>query len=376
MAIRAIDSAADSDITHTGFELGWDHARHGCTPPPEHLSTASPVRQGWEAGRASFGTRVRMPSASSHLWLQLRLQAWLRGRAFDLLTTTPNYLGQLATRCCPVTRLALTCGEMLPPHGVPSDAVISRICDDAAYAAGNLATVSLATDVAKADLAWDDALVCAHALQASGEDAMDGLDAQAWQRLGVLMSFVTPLPHAQAAALPLQVLPPNRLHLLNPIQGLQALVTQWLLHSGWSSRLYRLQTLLPNAALAEDLQRFFMALLVRSSAPGERQPAGLLQRRWALEDAWQDAEVLQLWQCFARQLDAADVQTLLSNATADGLTSQRVLVHSDEQAIDGWQLETRGYFHASRENGSRHGLVRPLSPLLALPIAQLHCHPC
>ena len=46
-----------------------------------------------------------------------------------------------------------------------------------------------------------------------------------WSRLAVLMSFVTPLPHEQAARLPLLVLPPNRLRLLNPVQALQAVVT-------------------------------------------------------------------------------------------------------------------------------------------------------
>ena len=42
----------------TGFEIGWDHARHRLTPPLAHLHAASPVRQGWQAGHAIFGARA------------------------------------------------------------------------------------------------------------------------------------------------------------------------------------------------------------------------------------------------------------------------------------------------------------------------------
>ncbi|MFX5464791.1 hypothetical protein ABTD44_20675, partial [Acinetobacter baumannii] len=82
-------------------------------------------------------------------------------------------------------------------------------------------------------------------------------------RLAVLASFVTPLSHEQAAAMPLLVLPPNRLRLFNPIQALQALVTRQLATPGWSARLSRLEALLPTDALRSDFNRFLLALAPR-----------------------------------------------------------------------------------------------------------------
>ncbi|HNB44521.1 MAG TPA: hypothetical protein PLL72_10010 [Burkholderiaceae bacterium] len=343
--LSIVEHVLDSEVARTGFELGWDHARHGLTPPAEQLSAASAIRQGYEAGRASFGGRTRLATPMVQLWLQLRQQAWLRGLAFETLSVTPNYLGQLQTSHCPVTRCALAVGRQLPPHGAPEDRVVARVCEDAGYAAGNLAVIGLAADLAKADLAWDDAWARAETLRINarrhGIAQADGLNANAWRRLAVLMSFVTPLAHHDAARLPLLVLPPNRLHLLNPIQGLQVLATQLLARSGWSQRLSRFLALLPSDALRGDFQRVFLALLPKVIAAGA--PTDALRRRWALEDAWLDAEVLQLWQRFALQLDAERSQALLERATAEGLMGQRVLLHSDEQATDGWALETRGY---------------------------------
>lgn len=378
--MELIENVLDSDTARTGFELGWEHARHGLTPPPEHLSAASSIRQGFESGRASFGGRARPATPTVRLWLQLRLQAWLRGRSFEALTVTPNYLGQLQTSHCPVTRAALTVGRQQPPHGAPQDRVVARICDDAGYAAGNLAVLSLAADLAKSDLGWDDAWAQADDLQRRGCPRAEGLGANAWRRLAVLMSFVTPLPHAQAARLPLLVLPPNRLHLLNPIQGLQVMATLMLARSGWSRRLARLLPLLPSEAARADFQRFFLALMPRVIAAGA--PTDALRRRWALEDAWRDAEVLELWRRFAERLDAATSQALLERATGEGLMGQRVLLHSDEQATDGWALATRGFapavggVPARRVSGppaaARQALKaapqRPGGPQLSLPI--------
>lgn len=349
--LSIVEHLLDSEVARTGFELGWDHARHGLTPPPEQLSAASAIRQGFEAGRASFGSRTRLATPTVQLWLQLRQQAWLRGLAFETLSVTPNYLGQLQTSHCPVTRCALAVGRQLPPHGAPENRVVARMCEDAGYAAGNLAVISLAADLAKADLAWDDAWARAETLRINGMAQADGLNANAWRRLAVLMSFVTPLAHHDAARLPLLVLPPNRLHLLNPIQGLQVLATQLLARSGWSQRLSRFLALLPSDALRGDFQRVFLALLPKVIAAGA--PTDALRRRWALEDAWRDAEVLQLWQRFALQLDAKRCQTLLERATAEGLMGQRVLLHSDEQGTDGWSLATRGYMRVAAPPNDR-----------------------
>jgi hypothetical protein len=75
-ADAAIDPAHQPD---TGFELGWDYAHYGTVPPADHLHPLSPVRQGWEAGRDSFGRRTLQAHRFTRKWLQLRLNAWLRG---------------------------------------------------------------------------------------------------------------------------------------------------------------------------------------------------------------------------------------------------------------------------------------------------------
>ena len=117
-----------------GFELGWDHARHGLLLPPEQWLDGNPLQQGWRAGKACFGARTLGASRRVRLWLALRLHAWQRGRAFELADVTPHYLGQIEVAQCPITRRAL----------VQAEASVDRVCDRAGYAAGNLAMMDRA----------------------------------------------------------------------------------------------------------------------------------------------------------------------------------------------------------------------------------------
>lgn len=318
-----------------GFELGWDHARYGQVPPPEHLLPDHPVRQGWEAGRAAFGRRTRESNPNARRWLQLRLTAWLQGRHFEPLTVTPNFLGQIDNTHCPITREAL--------HGEKAGSV-ARVCEDAGYAAGNLAVLGARAAAAKAGLDFEEAAQRAeqaHRRAPAAPGLQPDLSAPQWARLAVLLSFVTPLPHARAAALPLLVLPPNRLRVLNPIQGLQTLVTLLLAKSGWSQRLPKLEALLPSAAARRELRAFFMVYMPRVIAGGRPDdPAGW---RRALEDAWRHPLVQSHWKRFALQLDEQSSQAVLERAIEAGLMTQRVQLHSEEQATEGWSLETRGY---------------------------------
>ena len=74
-----------------GFDIGWDHARHGLLPPPEQWLDGNPLHQGWRAGKACFGERTLGASRPVRLWLALRLHAWLRHRAFELAEVTPHW---------------------------------------------------------------------------------------------------------------------------------------------------------------------------------------------------------------------------------------------------------------------------------------------
>ena len=321
---------------HIGFELGWDYAHHGVTPPAPYAQEPSPLRNGWLAGQASFGLRTLEPTRHVRKWLQLRLHAWLRGRGVELVQVTPNYLQQIDVSHCPITRAPLSSATM---EG--SDASIDRVRSDASYAAGNLVVMSTKANHAKAAYGFRDALQFMKQIEASDLGGIDGLSAAQWARVAVLCSFVEPLPHEEACTLPMLVLPPNRLRLFNPVQALQAFISQQLMVPGWSHRIARLEDLLPGKAVKRAFQIFFHALLPRVLEVGKTTDAQAL--RWAIEDAWRNPLALQRWTAFASQLTAAQCEHIVARAGARKLGAQLVQQLSDEQAVEGWNLETRGY---------------------------------
>ncbi len=329
-AVRAL-SPADA----TGFEIGWDHAHYRLTPPPQQLTVANPVRQGWQAGAAVFGSRTLKPTPQVRKWLQLRLNAWRRDLGFEGVQVTPHFLAQIDVPHCPITRLALSRG-----NGAGNEAAVDRVCHQAGYAAGNLAVTSMRVNQAKAELGWSDALHIARQLQASGLDTVDGLSAVHWARLGVLMSFVTALPHAEAARLPLLVLPPNRLRLLNPVQALQAVLTLAFTQTQAVPRLRELMAHLP-AASRHEFQVFVLTLQARRLAIGMQ--IGGIGLRHALEDMWTDAAVNRRWQRFAMLLDDAACEHLLRIAARHGLGGKAWHWLPHAAATEGWSLATAGH---------------------------------
>ena len=329
----AIQAASPADAA--GFEIGWDYAHHRLTPPPEHLPEAHPVRQGWQAGAAVFGSRTLKPTPHVRQWLHLRLNAWRRGRAFEGVQVTPHFLAQIDVAVCPITRVKLTHAS-----GAGSDACVDRVGNQAGYAAGNLAVMSVRANEAKADLGWLDALTVVRQLEHSGLDTLDGLAPMHWSRLGVLMSFVTPLPHAQAACLPLLVLPPNRLRVLNAVQALQAVLTLAFTQSQAVPRLRELIAHLPPSA-RHDYEVLVLTLQARCLAIGMQ--AGGLELRHALEDLWRDAAVNRRWQRFALQLDEAGCERLVRHAARRGLGGRAWQWLPRAAATEGWALATEGY---------------------------------
>lgn len=318
----------------TGFELGWDHARHGLLPPASHADAASALRQGWEAGRAIIGPRTRPAHLAVRRWLALRVQAWEQGVAFEEVQLTPHYIAQLDAVVCPVTR------QPLAGHG--DRGVVARVFEGAGCAAGNLVLLDATAAAAKAGRRWDDARLQAVLAEARpGHEAAEvTLDRDAWARLSTLMSFCTPLPHELAAKLPLRVLPPNRLRLLNPIQGLQALITRLLLRPGYAERSQRLAALLPAGEVRRDFLLVFHSLLPRAWDGG--RPQGLRQLRERLEDGWAQPALLRRWQRFAAHFDASSAEALVRRALEAGLGDTHVELHPAERATEGWALETRG----------------------------------
>ena len=318
----------------TAFEIGWDYAHYRLTPPPDALADGHPVQQGWRAGTATFGTRTLKPTPQVRKWLQLRLSAWRRGHAFEGTQVTPNFLAQIDVAECPILRLPLTHAS-----GAGSDASVDRVNNAAGYAAGNLAVMSTRANQAKADLDWRDAMQVVRQLEASGLDTLDGLGPVHWSRLAVLMSLATPLAHDEAACLPLLLLPPNRLRLLNAVQALQAVVTLAFTQEQAVPRLRELMAHAP-AATRHDFQVFVLTLQARRLALGMSLAGAALRR--ALEDLWADAAVNRRWQRFALQLSSEDCERLVRHAARRGLGGRQWRWLPQEAATEGWATASAG----------------------------------
>ena len=127
-------------------------------------------------------------------------------------------------------------------------------------------------------------------------------------RLAILESFATPLPHDEAARLPLLVLPPARLRLLNPVQALQALLSLQFTRAGHARRCSALAALMPSAEARYAFNSFMLTMLARRIAAGRL--TDLRAERRAIEQAWSDPTVLRRWQRLSALLDADDCERL------------------------------------------------------------------
>jgi hypothetical protein len=323
-----------------GFEIGWDFAHHRLVPPAEQLLPGNPVRDGWEAGQAVFGLRTLRASPYVRKWLQLRLGAWMRGKAFDLVQVTPNFLARIDVAVCPITGLALTRGT-----GADTDACVDRVNNQAGYAAGNLAVMSVRANRAKSACDWRDAAAFVRQIEAGQLGEIDGLGAREWARLAALMSCCTPLSHGDAARLPLLVLPPPRLRVLNPVQAVQAGLTLCFAGADRAPRIDALVRIFP-VGVQREARSFLTALLARRIAAG---PAATpAQLRVALEAAWCEPLFLRAWQRVALRMTPGCCETAAAAlpAAAAGLAPMRHL--SFEQATEGWALATGGRVQPER----------------------------
>ena len=323
-----LDTTEATGVDRTGFDIGWDHAHHGLVPPPQLLLPGTPVCQGWMAGRAVFGRRTLASSRQVRQWLALRLQAWRQGTPFETLSVTPNFLAQIHGTHCPVRRVPLGGAE-----GEADAAVVVRLNSSAHYAAGNLVQMSHAAAQARQGVSATEAVRHARQCELTG-DSFNGLTAAQWWRVATLAGFATPLPFPESARLPLAVLPPNRVRLLNAAQGLQALVTELFASDGWSTRCRDLAQLLPAHTLRHDFNLFVGAMAPRVLEAG----AAGSNRRLALEDAWLQERVQRRWQHLVLSLGEAATEALLERAARLALPGRRVLNHPAAQAVEGWGM--------------------------------------
>jgi hypothetical protein len=337
----ALDPAARiaAPTDDIGFRIGWDHAHHGLVPPAELMEDGASIGPGWRAGRALFGRRTLASTRATRRWLALRIAAWQAGLAFETTQLTPHYLAQIETARCPVTRRPL--GGTPDADTAP---VVVRLNPDAGWAAGHLATLSRGAADSLTPAGARAALRRAARVGAGIEPAPAGLaPAEVW-RLAVLQSFVAPLPFAEALRVPLRVLPPNRVRLLNAVQGLQALLTLQFAKPGWSERLRAVADLLPRVAPGherrQDFNLFVGAFAPRLLEAGTGHDAPTMRR--VLEDAWCDERVNRRWQAFVLGLGEAAVEALLERVADGGLAATRTLRHAPALATEGWSLASRG----------------------------------
>ena len=330
-APAAAEPAADP-VAAAGFEVGFEYARYGLVPAPGLLLDGTPVGQGWHAGRAVFGRRPRPSTPAVRQWLELRTEAWRTGVAFEPMQLTPHFLARIRVERCPVLRASLGGGR---DH--PAAAWVERLNPRAGYAAGNVAWMSRAAAAAARGI--DHAEAVRRARQAAVGTGSDvDPDAGAWWRVAALRSYATPLPFAEAAALPLAVLPPSRVRLLNAVQGLQALLTLQFATPGCGERMRALGDQLPTSALRQDFALWVGALMPRAvEAQPQLRASGL-----ALEDAWLVERVLRRWHQFALALGEAGVAKLLAHALALPLPGRVAVEHGEGQAVDGWSLASDG----------------------------------
>ncbi len=290
-----------------GFRIGWEHARYLSTPPADHLHAGHPVRQGWEAGRAAFAGRTLTFTRAVRLWLALRLQSWLRCCTFDELWVTPRFVARIDVACCPVTQVALTHN----PTGAESatDAVLMPLHEGAGSVAGNLVVVSRQVAQARAALNPEDMGRTVQRLAAGESSSVAGMELPAWRRLQALTNLATPLAHDQAAAQPLHVLPPPRVRLLNPVQGLQAVLTMVFTGPGYARQLTDLGAFMPHAQARRAYFLFMNAMLARRLSARGAVPPALV--RHALEQAWSHPLVQQRWQSLAQVITPAQAERVL-----------------------------------------------------------------
>lgn len=305
-----------TEIVEAGRRLGFDFYR--LSLQPRQATWPSAVQEGFDAAAAN---RQRRHTADrfQRKWLQLRLGAWTRGRAVAD-DVSVKLLQRLDVTHCPVTRQALTHGER-----TGSDWSIDRLNNDGAYAASNLAVLSVLANQAKGDLGFDAVLALS-----SCQQSARGLAPIEWLRLAVLMMgpAFTSRQHL-APVLPLCAsLPACSVRLA--MQQIQRLFT---LHAGrpsgknWLVREFRLASSSDRA----EMRLRFLADAVHDGLKRVSSPM-------ACWDVWLEPAVLQALVCWRESLDDRGWATaaVISGHLAGG---RRVTATS----LQPWHLPTRGY---------------------------------
>lgn len=292
-----------------GFELGWDCAMYGLQRDAEQPVS---FRQGYEAGKAQAGSRPLKSDPFIRKWLQVRYNAWLRGRAVDE-GVTPAFLAEIDRARCPVLRDPLTKGSL-----TCTDWSIDRLNNDGAYAVGNLAVMSVKANRAKSDKAFDAILACA-----LGNVEVDGLTPREWLRMAVLCLAPCKEPGRGVPLLPMVTLPPPFVpaHLSQRTQLILALQS----HGGKGTVIGRLRDIASTGTEQKRFHRLIQRLRKRNS------PA-------FPTEAWEDPRTFSLFEEWYLSLSEAGTAKLA--ATISGQSEFKEMPDGFRRA---WLLDSGGY---------------------------------
>lgn len=306
----------DVDIEEAGRVLGHDLYTFSLLTRQRQWPDA--IRQGFDAA-AHLGLRRQRSDRFVNKWLQLRLSAWRRGRlvADDV---TPDLLREIDVERCPVTRMPLTHGAL-----AASDWSVDRLNNDGAYAASNLAVMSVQANAAKGALSFEQV----HARTLHGDASSDLTRAQ-WLRLAALMlgpAFATH-PHA-APVLPLCAPLPSRAVRL-ALQQIQRLFTEQCARLADKARLVRELA----HACETDSSRLKLAHLGNAVHHGLKG-IHAAHERW---DVWLQPAVLHALVQWRESLDAS---AWARAAAISGRLSQAR--RETPERLRAWHLPTRGF---------------------------------
>lgn len=301
--------------SEAGRNLGHDLYRFRSSI--ELAPLPAPVREGFAHAAARRLTRTA-PDRYARKWLQLRCNAYARGRAFDD-RVTPQLLQALDVAECPVTRITLA-------HGSRTDAdwSIDRLNNEAGYAANNLAVMSTRANRAKGRHG------IAQVLEFAGStEPVEGLTPLEWQRMAALMLGPCFATAPQRAPWLPHVVPVTSHRLLLASQQVQhVFCTMAATQSGKNQLVKAFRRACP-----QDDQLLKLRVLADSVHANRKGLAHAC-------DVWLCTDTMQALSRWRVALD--DRSWAMAAEIARQLAGGRQVA---AQRLQGWQLESGGYAH-------------------------------
>lgn len=324
------------------FEIGWDYARLGAYA--KHFEAAEnnfkPVLDGYKAGLEKFpdiGPRYKHEDRRFILkWLHLRLNAHKRGRFFGPLLTW-EYIKQIDTVHCPITRLAFTYGE-----GLETDWTVDRINNDGAYAVGNIVGVSRAVNRAKGEMNYMECFLASNKAAQRSCGTYHGLTENQWLRLAGFMSINATELNIETGLFPLAVCPVEGMAFKNPLNFIQ-LRGSSLFCLPLTDKRNGFMVASFKKLGNHNLQKEFIKFANCAHATYTFVRRTQVNQYWAIEDAWDSEIVRKSWIALAEKLIAIkDGPTIVGRHLASLYKQDKKLEILNAVRCQ-WSLSTNGF---------------------------------